>query len=87
MAHASDLHAQLLHSYLATVKTIKEVFSPHLALSYSYALTSYPSFSPSLSLLSLSSLLFSLPLSLLSLSLACSLSLPISLSLSLSAFL
>ena len=84
MAHASDLHAQLLHSYLATVKTIKEVFSPHLTLSYSYALTSYPSFSPSLSLLSLSSLLFSLPLSLLSLSLLLALSLSLSLFLSLS---
>ena len=79
MAQASDLHAQLLHSYLATVKTIKEVFSPQLTLSYSYALTSYPSFSPSLSPLFVFSPLLSLSFS--PLSLSCSLSLSLSLSL------
>ena len=83
MAQASDLHAQLLHSYLATVKTIKEVFSPQLTLSYSYALTSYPSFSPSLSPLFVFSPLLSPSFSPLSLLLALSLSLSLFLSLSL----
>ena len=83
MAQASDLQAKLLPSYLATVKTIKEVFSPHLTLSYSYALTSYPSFSPSLSPLFVFSPLLSPSFSPLSLSCLLSLSPYLSFSLSL----
>ena len=82
MAQASDLQAKLLPSYLATVKAIKRVVQPLLALLLvsliSHSLTSYPSLSaslPSLCLL-LSPLLFSLPLTLF-------LSSPFSLSLSL----
>jgi hypothetical protein len=93
MAQASDLQAKLLHSYLATVKSIKRGVQPPPS---SLILT--PS-SPYLSLISplsflcllLSSLLFSFPLSLflssllsLSLSLCLSVSLCLSIPLSLS---
>jgi hypothetical protein len=59
MAQASDLQAKLLPSYLATVKTIKGAVRPPPHSLTSYALTSYPSLSSSLSSLCLLSSLLS----------------------------
>ena len=60
MDKASDLQTKLLPSYLGTVKSIKRLFGPHLAL-FSYSFVSLPliplaSLTPFLSLCLLSPL-------------------------------